>query len=392
MISAEDNKLLTSVGPGTPLGELMRRYWVPVGLSADTTDHPQLVRILGEDLVLFRAKNGKTGLMDSRCSHRGASLVYGWVEENGLRCRYHGWRYDTSGSCTEQPGETARAGRVEKLKQKAYETQELGGLVFAYMGPQPAPALPRFDTLVRTDGIRKATVARMIACSFLQIVENSMDPVHLPFVHGESIKVWATLPEFDIEETSYGLRQIQYRPGPTPAERYVRSLLYFLPFNRMVGIPASEDDFATPTTNRTIWAVPVDDTHTIEFEVRFQPGQGDRTLDFKFESTPADFDIALEQPFQQYRVPAAGRVVYPKFFGAQDQLMQLSQGPIAPREHEHLRSSDRGVIAVRKALRQAIEEVQNGRDPRGVLRGEAGDKVIPIDLADHLEPAETAPV
>lgn len=389
MLSEEDNRLLTSVGPGTPAGELMRRYWVPVGLSADVTGHPQLVRIFGEDLVLFRAKNGQAGLLDSRCAHRGASLVYGWVEETGLRCHYHGWHYDTSGRCTDQPSEASRAAREEKARQKAYETKELGGLVFAYMGPQPAPALPLFDTLVRTDGTRKATVARMIACNFLQIVENSMDPVHLPFVHGESIKVWARIPEFTIEETSYGLRQVQYRPGPTKAERYVRSLLYFLPFNRMVGIPAPEDDFATPTTIRTIWAVPVDDTHTIEFEVRFQAEKGGRKLDFKFESTPADFEIELEQPFQQYRVPPAPRIAYPKFFGAQDQLMQLSQGPVAPREHEHLRSSDRGVIAVRKVLREAIEDVQEGRDPRGVKRGNAGEEVMAIDVADHLAPAET---
>lgn len=389
MLSEEDNRLLTSVGPGTPAGDFMRRYWVPVGLSADTTDHPQLVRILGEDLVLFRTKQGRTGLMDARCSHRGASLVYGWVEETGLRCRYHGWCYDTEGRCTDQPGESGWGKREEKVRQKVYETRELGGLVFAYLGPQPAPSLPQLETLVRTDGVRKATVARMIACNYLQIVENSMDPVHLPFVHGEAIKVWATMPEFSIEETEYGLRQIQYRPGPTSSERYVRSLLYFLPFNRMVGIPAPEDDFSTPTTSRTIWAVPVDDTHTIEFEVRFQPGQGDRTLDFKFESTPADFEVELEQPFQQYRVPAAARVVYPKFFGAQDQLMQLSQGPIAARNHEHLRSSDRGVVAVRKALRQAIEDVRNGRDPIGIRRG-ATEPTIYADLADHLEPVEGA--
>lgn len=389
MLSVEDNRLLTGVGPGTPAGEFIRRYWVPVGLSEDVADEPQLVRILCEDLVLFRTRQGKTGLMDSRCSHRGASLVYGWVEDEGLRCRYHGWKYDATGKCIDQPGETGRP-REEKIRQKTYETRELGGLVFAYMGPQPAPALPLFDTLVRTDGIRKATVARMIACNFLQIVENSMDPVHLPFVHGESIKVWAAIPQFDIEETSYGLRQIQYRPGPTPAERYVRSLLYFLPFNRMVGIPSPEDDFSTPTTIRTIWAVPVDDTHTIEFEVRYQPGKGDRKLEFKFESTPADFDIALEQPFQKYRVPPTGHVQYPKFFGAQDQLMQLSQGPIAPREREHLRTSDRGVIAVRKTLLQAISDVRNGKDPRGVIRGKAGDEVIVIDVADHLDAADTA--
>jgi 5,5'-dehydrodivanillate O-demethylase len=388
MLSEEENLQLTSVGRGTPAGEYLRRYWVPVGISADVDDKPQFIRIFGEDLVLFRTPSGEVGVMDARCSHRGASLVYGCVEQGGLRCRYHGWLYDTLGRCVDQPAEKSRAGREEKVRQRAYPTQELGGLVFAYMGPQPVPVLPRFDTLVRTDGERKSTVARIIACNYLQIVENSMDPVHLPFVHGESIKVWAAIPEFSVEETDFGLRQVQYRPGPTPAQRYVRSLLYFLPFNRMVGIPASEDDLSTPTTIRTIWAVPIDDTHTIEFEVRFQPAVAGRKLGFRFESTPADFEVRLEQPFQHYRVPAVPRVAYPKFFGAQDQLMQLSQGPLAPREHEHLRSSDRGVIAVRKALRQAILDVQEGRDPRGVLRGEAGDRVVTIDLEDHLEPVE----
>jgi hypothetical protein len=213
-----------------------------------------------------------------------------------------------------------------------------------------------------------------------------MDPVHLPFVHGESIKVWSKIPEFDIEDMDGGLRQVQYRPGPSADRRYVRSLLYFLPFNRMVGIPSPEDDFATPTTTRCIWAVPVDDTHMIEFEVRYQPPHEGRALDFKFESSPADFQIEPEQPFQQYLVPAARRVSYPPFFGAQDQLMQLSQGPIAPREHEHLRTSDRGVLAVRKALRKAIEDVQANRDPLGVRRGT--DEIISIDVADHLLPVE----
>ncbi len=389
MLSADENKLLTSVGPGTPAGELMRRYWLPVGISADVQNQPQYVRVLGEDLALFRTSVGEIGLLDAVCSHRGASLVYGCVEKGGLRCRYHGWLYDRSGRCVEQPGEVSRAAREEKVKQRAYPTQELGGLVFAYMGPQPAPVLPRFDTLVRTDGTRKATVARTIACNYLQILENSMDPVHLPFVHGESIKVWAGVPEFTVEETEFGMRQVQYRPGPTAAEQYVRSVYYTLPFSRMVGIPASEDDFSTPTTIRTIWAVPIDDTNTIEFEVRFQPSVNGRKLDYKFESSPGDFDISLEVPFHQYVGGGQSRVAYPKFFGAQDQLMQLSQGPIAKREREHLRSSDRGVVMVRKLLRQAIQDVQAGKDPRGVLRSRS-DEVITFDLADHLVPVEPA--
>jgi 5,5'-dehydrodivanillate O-demethylase len=257
------------------------------------------------------------------------------------------------------------------------------------MGPQPAPVLPRFDTLVRTDGTRSAAVARTIACNYLQIVENSMDPVHLPFVHGESIKVWAAIPEFTVEQTEFGMRQIQYRPGPTPAEQYVRSVYYMLPFSRMVGIPASEDDFSTPTTIRTIWAVPIDDTNTIEFEVRFQANVNGRKLDYKFESSPADFDVTLEVPFHQYRGGGQPRLAYPKFFGAQDQLMQLSQGPIAKREREHLRSSDRGVLMVRKLLSEAIRDVQAGKDPRGLLRGRP-DQVVTFDLADHLVPVEPA--
>jgi 5,5'-dehydrodivanillate O-demethylase len=391
MLSESDNRTLTSVGPGTPAGEFMRRYWVPVGLSADVGTQPQFVRILGEDLVLFRTQSGKPGLMDSSCAHRGASLVYGLVEDRGIRCRYHGWLYDTAGRCIEQPAENVRARREEdRARQRAYEVRELGGLVFAYMGPAPAPALPRFDTLVRTDGVRKSTVARMIACNYLQIIENSMDPVHLPFVHGETIKVWAGIPEFTVEETPMGMKQVQQRPGPTSDELYVRSVLFFLPFSRMVGIPAPEDDFSTPTTIRTIWAVPIDDANTIEFEVRFQPGLEERELDYKFESTPEDFEIELERPFQQYRVPAVPRVRYPAFFGAQDQLMQLSQGPIARRERENLRSSDKGVYLVRKLLMQGIRDVQNGVDPRGVLRGQAAEDVLTFDLEDHLVSARAA--
>lgn len=184
------------------------------------------------------------------------------------------------------------------------------------------------------------------------------------------------------------MRQVQTRPGPDADHKYVRSVFHILPFARMVGIPASEDDFSTPTTIRTIWAVPIDDTNTIEFEVRFQPGMGGRTLDYKFESKPEDFDVKLDIPFQRYRNPGQPCVQYPRFFGAQDQLMQLSQGPIARREKEHLRSSDRGVVLVRKIIRDAIGDVQNGKDPRGVLRNRPADDIVTFDLEDHLVPVK----
>lgn len=389
MLTKEENALLTSVGPGTSAGEFMRRYWHPVGLSADLGNQPQLVRLLGEDLVLFRTPDGEVGLVEARCPHRGASLAYGCVEKGGLRCRYHGWLFGRDGRCLEQPGESKKSALKDKILHVAYETRELGGLVFAYLGPKPAPVLPRFESLVREDGVRKATVARIVACNYLQIIENSMDPVHLPFLHGESIKVWATIPEFTAEETDFGMKQTQYRPGPTPKQQYVRSVMYILPCSRMLGIPASDDDLSTPTTIRTIWAVPIDDTHTIEFEVRFQPSHGGRKLDYKFDPGPGEFEVKLARPFDRYRVDGEGYAGYPEFFGAQDQLIQLSQGPVVPRNLEHLGTSDRAVILARKVLRQGIEDVRQGKDPRGVLRDDP-ERIVSFDLEDHLVNAEAA--
>src|SRR5918996_377956 len=136
---------LTRVGPGTPCGELMRRYWQPVCLSAELRELPKRVRILGEDLIAFRDGQGRAGLLFFRCSHRGTSLEYGRVEEKGIRCCYHGWLYDVGGRCLEQPAEAADSTLKEHIRHPAYKARELGGFVFAYIGPQPAPLLPNYD-------------------------------------------------------------------------------------------------------------------------------------------------------------------------------------------------------------------------------------------------------
>ena len=142
-MKSEDNYELTRVGAHTPAGRMLRRYWHPVGVSADLKDTPKLVKILGEELVLFRKPDGQCGLLDSRCPHRGANLATGYVEAEGLRCPYHGWLFSVSGACLQQPCEPADSRFKERIQQVNYPVQELGGLVFAYLGPSPAPELPR---------------------------------------------------------------------------------------------------------------------------------------------------------------------------------------------------------------------------------------------------------
>jgi 5,5'-dehydrodivanillate O-demethylase len=153
-LSAEENEILTRVGPGTPGGEMLRRYWHPIGFSAELKGRPKRRRLLGEDLVLFRDENGKVGLLALHCSHRGTSLEFGHIEDGGLRCCYHGWLFDVEGRVLEMPGEPADSTFNARLHHPAYKVQELAGIVFAYLGPEPAPLLPSYDVLVREDCAR----------------------------------------------------------------------------------------------------------------------------------------------------------------------------------------------------------------------------------------------
>ncbi|HEY1371017.1 MAG TPA: Rieske 2Fe-2S domain-containing protein, partial [Candidatus Binatia bacterium] len=180
-LSFEENETLTRVGRGTPGGEMLRRYWQPIALSRELKNRPLKRRLLGEDLVLFRDDRGRPGLLTLRCAHRGTSLEFGHVEDGGLRCCYHGWLYDVEGKVLEQPGEPADSSYKGRVRQPAYKVQELAGIVFAYLGPDPAPLLPRYDVLVRDDGVR-ALNARIVHCNFLQMVENSVDQHHFKWL------------------------------------------------------------------------------------------------------------------------------------------------------------------------------------------------------------------
>ncbi|MDA1036325.1 MAG: Rieske 2Fe-2S domain-containing protein, partial [Chloroflexi bacterium] len=188
MLTHEENDLLVRVGPGTPGGELLRRYWHPIALAQDLSDEnpTKFVRVLGEDLVLFRDKSGNTGLIADKCPHRSASMVYGRVEERGISCAYHGWLMDCDGNIIETPPERNDA-IMKNVTTTAYPVQIYLNLIWTYMGPQPVPPMTRYDTLFRKDGHRSIRLHPQLDCNWFQAMENSMDPAHLQVLHQEFI-------------------------------------------------------------------------------------------------------------------------------------------------------------------------------------------------------------
>ena len=177
MLGREENEMLTRVGPGTRAGELLRRYWHPIAVARELTEEnpTQFIRVLGEDLVLFRDKRKRVGLLADRCSHRGASLLYGRVEERGIACAYHGWLYDAEGNCLECPAEPAGSQFHLTVKHKAYPVKRFLGLYWAYLGPLPAPLIPKFDIWFRKDGRRGIAVYPIIDCNWLQSMEQQKE-------------------------------------------------------------------------------------------------------------------------------------------------------------------------------------------------------------------------
>src|SRR6266540_3894531 len=188
VLMQEENAFLTRVGPGTTGGELLRRYLLPIAAAQELTEESptKFIRVLGEDLVLFRDKSGNVGLIQDHCVHRGASLLYGRVEERGIACAYHGWLYDTQGTCLETPAEPADSKFYLTVKARAYPVQRFIGMYWAYLGPEPAPVIPRYKAWVPTDRKVKVTVYPDLACNWFSAAENALDPAHLSFLHQDS--------------------------------------------------------------------------------------------------------------------------------------------------------------------------------------------------------------
>src|SRR5438034_6786067 len=371
---------LTQVGPGTPGGEYLRRFWQPLACVRDL-DAPLRVRILGEDLVVFRDRGGHVGVLHLHCAHRGTSLEFGIPMERGLRCCYHGWVYDVDGRCLETPGEPHGSRLCERVWQGAYPTHEFSGLVFAYMGPSDRrPAFPMYDSF-DVPGHTLMPAARFtMPCNWLQVKDNSMDPVHTAFLHALSsgyqfTEAFGVVPELDWQLTDAGMVYI--------ATRRIGDLVWirvcdFMPTNIHQFTREIEEATAPTPASRPViirWAVPDDDTHTTNFELA--------QVDPVWELTPEQ--VAQPGFGQSDDRPYAERQRHPADFDAQS-----GQRPIAVHALEHLASTDRGVIMLRGIVRDGIRAVAGGADPYGTHWRE--DQVIPTftqDLVLHLPPAPT---
>ena len=374
MLSEEQNRLLTEVGAGTRMGELLRRYWLPIAAVADLDAGPvKPIRLLGEDLVLYRDRSGNYGLIDRHCSHRRADLSYGWVEECGLRCNYHGWLWDRTGRCLAQPfEETAHpdARYKDRVHIRAYKVEPKAGLVWAYLGPEPAPLVPTWEPFTWANGFVQIVFAE-IPCNWLQCQENSIDPVHFEWLHGH-----------------WGRALRGQGPTPPPHRKVgFDEFEYGFVYRRVLEGQSEQDELWTVgrtclwpnclfTGGHFEWRVPIDDENTLSVGWFF-----DRVPN-EMEPFAQDTIPAWSSPI---RDPATGRWITSHVMN-QDYVAWVGQGTIADRTKEHLGDSDRGVIMIRKRLLEDAEAVARGGDPKGLVRDPAINDCVtlPIIARDHF--------
>jgi len=376
MLSEEKNRLLTQVGPGTPMGGLLRRYWMPIaGVSEFDSRATKPIRLMGEDLVLYRDLQGRFGLVDRRCAHRRADMVLGVVEDEGLRCQYHGWRFDAAGTCVEQPFEdTAFPGDAQQrqkagLSITAYPVETKGGLVWAYLGPQPAPLLPDWEAFSWPNGFAQIVLSE-IPCNWFQCQENSIDPVHFEWMH----EYWA--------------RRVR-RGDMTRSPRHLK--VAFDEFEhgftyRRTKEDSNEQDEAW-TVGRVClwpngfflgehfeWRVPIDDEHTL-------------SVTWKYVRVPQGREPYVQASIPTWEGPvfdAQGRWIDTHVMN-QDFMAWVGQGTIADRTREHLSASDRGIAAIRKRFFDDLDTMARGGEPKGLIRDPARNQRVPLPMMDrHL--------
>jgi 5,5'-dehydrodivanillate O-demethylase len=375
VLTAEQNRTLTQVGAGTPVGELLRRYWMPVAAVTELDDTPvKAVRLLGEDLVLYRDREGAYGLVDRHCPHRRADLSYGWVEERGLRCHYHGWLWDGSGRCLAQPFEEIahpEARFKDRVRITAYPVEAKAGLLWAYLGPAPAPLVPTWEPFTWANGFVQIVFAE-IPCNWFQCQENSIDPVHFEWLHSHWGRVLAGA--------------TGERP-PAHVRVAFDEFEYGFTYRRILEGQSEQDELWTVgrvclwpnclfTGGHFEWRVPVDDATTL-------------SVGWFFDRVPNEME-----PFAQDRIPAwHGPVVDPRtgrwitsHVMNQDFVAWTGQGAIADRTREHLGESDRGIIMLRRRLLDEADAVARGAEPKALIRdpGRNGCVGLPIIGRRHF--------
>jgi len=357
MLNESENLRFARVGPGTPMGELMRRYWQPVAAVTELEDNPvKPVRLMGEDLTLYKDKDGNYGLVDRHCPHRRADLSYGYVEDCGLRCNYHGWLFDHTGKCIAQPFEeiaNPKAKFKDKIRIKAYPVEAKGGLIWAYLGPEPAPLVPTWEPFTWKNGFRQIVFAQ-IPCNWFQCQENSIDPIHFEWMHanwgrrlrGESGNAPAHV-KLGFEEFDYGYTYKRIREDTdekNPLWTVGRVCLW---------------PNALFTGDHFEWRVPVDDENTL-------------SVTWHFARVPRE-----REPYEQGPIPywygpirdeKTGRWITSHVMN-QDFVAWMGQGTITDRTQEHLGVSDRGITLIRERFRKDMEAIRDdGVDPKAIIR------------------------
>jgi phenylpropionate dioxygenase-like ring-hydroxylating dioxygenase large terminal subunit len=380
-LPAEDAEL-THVGPNTPCGEYLRRYWQPVAMASEVGDLPLAVRILGENLVLFRDLSGNLGLLHRHCSHRGASLEYGIVMECGIKCCYHGWHYDVDGRIIDLPSEPSNSPIKDKVVQGAYPTHEYAGIVFAYLGPpELMPEFPIYDTMLLPDTDAKP-FSLSIPCNWLQVYENTQDPIHVIHLHARSSGVQfgeASGVEqlIDYRNTPLGMINIQTRRCGN--HLWTRTTDTIFPNCNQTGAiwEEAESQKLFQRVSMLRWMVPIDDTHTVTIGWRYFNDK----LDPRGQDQP---DIVGKETID-FMGQTEGRTYEDRQRFPGDYEAQVSQRPIAIHALENRATSDRGVARLRKLLRENIrahEKDNLARQPQNSSAGYVStycqDTVYPV--------------
>ena len=369
MVTQKENTLMTQVGAGTPGGELLRRYWQPIAASAELTEEKPVkkVRCLGEDLVVYKDKSGGFGLIGEPCPHRLTSLASGIVDEDGIRCPYHGWKFDAGGCCVETPAEPEGSTLKDGIQHTAYPVRMVGGMLFGYLGPDPAPALPRWDVLAWEHGKRWLQRHTVLECNWLQCMENSVDPSHLYWLHGKTAHLANVVDHYEEKhefvDFEYGIMKRRTTPGQNgEGPKTDQHPLLFPNTLRHV----SYDRDAGVFKHNLQFRMPVDDGHTQIFAAFFSPNDTDRS--------PCDED----SPVEQYNIRNEdGEYRLDQVF-VQDAAAWEMQGPLMDRTSEQLGAADKGIVKFRRLLKEQREIVQNGGTPLGVV--EAGREASVIEL------------
>jgi phthalate 4,5-dioxygenase len=389
MMTQEENDLLTQTDRGTPMGELMRRYWQPVALSEELPEGgaPIPVKIMGEELVLYRDEKGNLGLLGVHCPHRGADLSYGRVEDGGLRCIYHGWLFDKRGKCLDQPWEPGGGEHRQQIQHTAYPCHEQAGGIFAYMGPGEPPLFPNYEFLM-APAERTYTDKLFHEANYLQMNEGSFDIPHLSFLHytyynqgitGRRPNGSETLREdlnrrgaapgleaMDVELTEYGVRNFRIRRDRGPDEYHLQVNEFVLP--NLIAFPGGLGTYGVN------WHVPIDDRHHWKFTFMFSREkafdrefvQAQRTgMTPDFHST-RDKSNRYEQDRESMKKEWYCGIA--RNFGAQDLCVIEGAGYIQDRTQEHLAKSDMPIVVARKLRIKAIRDLQEGREPKNVVR------------------------